>query len=143
MLTTIIDQHTRLLSEAEFAWLVLGDIDHIELALLQRALELALLLTDGQRLVCIVVGDVNGQIFALLVVVVHALVLVELELTVATSIHIERNLVSRFLIAVLHLGTIGDDAALTDIDRNALVGSVNHQRLTTLDILTRIQVVPT
>ena len=62
--------------EVEGLGAVLGDEDHIELAVLQHAIELAFASGKRDGLGGIVVGDVDGSILALLVVVVGAFVLV-------------------------------------------------------------------
>ena len=58
---------------------VLGDEDHVELAVLQHAIELAFASTKRDGLGGIVVGDVDGGIFTLLVIIVGAFILIELE----------------------------------------------------------------
>ena len=60
----------------------------IETAVLEHSVEGAFALSEGYGLGVVVVGDVDGGIFALLVVVVGSLVLIELELSVGTFVDI-------------------------------------------------------
>ena len=66
-----------------------------------------------------------------------------MELTVLSCIDVEVDEFSGTLVAILHLRTEGDDRTLADINRYALVGSLNDEPLTTSDEFTRIQIVPT
>ena len=130
LIALVVDDRNVLGVEVEGAGLVSCHIDDAEGALLEHTLKVTLALAEGQRLGSIVVGDVNRSKLTFLIIVVGALVLIELELTIAASIDIQRDVSGRTLIAILHLRTIRNDAALTDIDGDALVGSVDNESAT-------------
>ena len=129
--------------EVEGLGAVLGDEDHIELAVLQHAIELAITLAKGNGTGSIVVGNVDSSILALLVVVVGAFVLVELERSVLACINVEVDEVGRFLVAILDFRTERNYRAFTDINGNTFVWCIDNQTMTTLNEFTRVQVVPT
>ena len=64
----------------EIKWLctILSDEYYVEAAILEHTSELALASTEGYSAGGIIVGDIDGGILALLVVIVCALVLIEL-----------------------------------------------------------------
>ena len=130
LVALIVDGGNILGGEVEGAGLFGSDVDDAEAALLEHALEVTLALAEGQRLGGIVVGDVDGGTLALLIVVVATLVFIELEGAIAAGIDIERDVGGRTLVAILHLRTIGDDAALTDKDGDALVGGIDNESAT-------------
>ena len=77
---TIILHHLTLrIVEVQRLRTILRDVNHVEAAVLQHTGETTLAGTEGHRLRGIVVGDVDGGILALLIVLVRTLVLVELE----------------------------------------------------------------
>ena len=122
---------------------ILADEHHIEAAVLQHTIELTL--TGAKRYGAggIVVGDVDGGVLTLLVIVVGAFVLVELELTVRARVYIKMYQLGRLLIAPLHLRTEGNDSALAHEDGDLLIRCIDDEALATFGIFTRIEVVPT
>ena len=127
LIAVVVDDGDLVGFEVEGTRLVGRHIDDAESALLEHTLEVTVALAKGQRLGAVVVGDVNGGALALLVVVVGALVLIELECAIAAGIDIQRDVSGRTLVAILHLRAIRDDATLADIDGDALVGSVDDE----------------
>ena len=113
-LTIVLDQLALGIIEVQGLGGLLGDQYHIEAAVLEHAGELALASTEGYGTGGVIVGDIDGGILALLVVIVGTFVLVELEAAILTSIDIQVNQLCGFLIAPLHLRTEGDDGARTD-----------------------------
>ena len=64
------------------------DVHDIESALPEHAVERVTPLTEGYGFMDIVVADVDGGILALLIIIVGALVFIEGELAVLTTIYI-------------------------------------------------------
>ena len=114
----------------------------MELTVFQHTIERTVTLTQSKGLGGIVIGDVDSGILSLLVVVVGALVLIELELTIAAGIDIERDDIGRTLIAVLHLRAKGNDATLADKDGDTLVRSIHDEALSSLNVFASIEIVP-
>jgi hypothetical protein len=107
--------------EVEGLRLLLGDINDVETTMEKHAWELALTRTYGDGMTRVVVADVDGGVLTLLVVVVGAFVLIELELTVLTSIDIEVDELRSLLVAPLHLGAEGNDGTLAHKDWDTLI----------------------
>ena len=128
--------------EVELAGIVAGDDNDVEAALLEHTLEVALAFANGERARGFVVVEVDGGIFAFLVVVVGTLVLIELELAVGSGVDIQVDELGGFLVAPLYLGTEGDDAAFTHIDGNAAIGGIDDELLATVDEFAAVQVIP-
>ena len=99
---------------------------HIETTLFQHTRELTATLAKGHGTRGVVVGNIDGGILTLLVVVVRALVLIELEMAILAGIDIEIDEIGRTLVRVLHLRTERNDAALTHKDGDTLVGGVDY-----------------
>ena len=126
-LSCVLYEYTLRTVEIERFGGILRDEYDIEATVLQHTVELSLTGTKLHGLGGIIISNVDGSILTLLIVIVHTLVLVELELPVLTCIDIEIDEFSGFLVTPLHLRTEGDDSTLTDKDGDALVWSVNHQ----------------
>jgi hypothetical protein len=75
--------------EVQWFGVIARDEYHIETTVLQHAIELAFAGTERDRARGIIVGDIDGGILTLFVVIVGTLVLIELELTILTGIDIE------------------------------------------------------
>jgi hypothetical protein len=113
----------------EIKWLctILSDEYYVEAAILEHTSELALASTKRYCAGGIIVGDIDGGVLALLVIVVGALVLIELECTILTGIDIEVDELGRLLIAPLHLRTKWDDGTLANEDRYLLVRGIDNE----------------
>ena len=127
LIAFVVDYRDILRFEVKWTRLVGCDIDDAEVALLEHTVEGAIALAKGQCLGGIVVGDIDGSELTFLIIIVGALVLIELELTIAAGIDIQRDVVCRALVAILHLRTIRNDAAFADIDGDALIRSIDYK----------------
>ena len=65
-----------------------------------------------------------------------------MELAVSSGVDIQVDELGGFLVAPLHLGTEGDDAAFTHIDGNAAIGGIDDEFLATVDEFAAVQVIP-
>ena len=87
--SVIVDKLTLRIVEIQRLGGILRDEHHIELAILQHTIKLTITFAEGNSTRGIVVGNVDGGILALLVVIVRTLVLIELELAILASIDVE------------------------------------------------------
>ena len=141
---TVVLNHLALrILEVEGLGMVLRDSHYVETAVLQHSVETALASTDSECLAAFAVGDADGSILALLVVVVGAFVFVEEELGILAFIDVEVDEFSWFLVAPLDFWTEWDDGAFWHIDRNSLVRSFHFKCLSTSDVLACVEVLPT
>ena len=129
--------------EVKCLWCILGNENHIETTVLEHACELTLAGTEGYCAGGIIVGDIDGGVFAFIVFVVGALVLVKLEATILTGIDVEVDKLCGLFIAPLHLRTEWDDSTLANEYWYLLVWSINNETLTSLGIFACVKVVPT
>ena len=114
----------------------------VELAFFQHTREATFALADSELMMGIVVSKRDGGILPLLIVVVRPFVLIEGKLSVSTWIDEYMDEIGRFLFAPLHLWTDWQNTTCTDEDRDAFVGGIDGEGLTSLDIFVAIEVVP-
>ena len=126
-LSVVINQLTHGIVEVQKFRSISRDKYHIELTILQHSRELTVTLTKGDSARGFVVRDVDGGELTLFVIIVGTFVLVEQELSVLASIDIQVDEFGRLFVTILNLGTKGNDAALADVDRNALVWCIDNQ----------------
>ena len=141
-LNSVVDHLTLGIIEVERLRGVLRDENDVEAAVLEHTWELTLTGSERNGLRSVIVTNVDSGKFALLVVIVRALVFVELELTILTCIDIEVDELGGLLIAPFHLWSEGDNGSLTHINRNLLIWCFDYQTLTTLHKLVGIEVIP-
>ena len=136
--------HHLALGILKIQWLrgIFGNENDIESTMLQHTIELAFAGTDGYGTLGVIISDVDSGIFALFVVVVRPLVLVELERSALSCIDIEINQLCWLFVAPFHLRPKWDDGSLADEDGNLLVGGIDHKCLTSFDIVIGIEIVP-
>src|SRR5574344_376232 len=142
-LTAVLHHFTLRIVEVEVAGLVFLHEYYIETTVFQHTLESTITLAEADSFVGIVIGNHDGGILTLLVVVVASLVFVELERSVLTLIDIEIDEFGRFLVAPLHGRTKWNDGTFTYENRNLLVGCINYQTLTTIIVFASIEIIPT
>ena len=125
--TVIADHQTIGGVELKGFGLIAADEHDVEAAALEHTGKLSLAGTERERTGGIIVGNVDGGIFAALIVVVGTLVFIELETAVLSGIDVEVDELGGALVAPLHLRTEGDDGTLAHEDGDALVGSVDDE----------------
>ena len=104
-------------------WCAVGDKDDIEAAGLKHAVERAAAGTNGESLGGVVPLEENLRRLALLVVIVHAFVFVELKLAVGSGIDVKVDELGLLLVAPLNLRTERNDGTFAYEDWHLLVWS--------------------